>query len=72
MAALELISSGRSPENDMISAGQITGLTQQLIRWVLPFYNQCLPTHSFPLVCSKLRQHEELNLKIFALHQGGL
>ena len=49
MAALELMSSGRSPENDMISAEQIRGLTQQLARCALhcvqPVHTNETPSH---------------------------
>ena len=50
MAALELMSSGRSPENDMISAEQIRGLTQWLITGKF-----CILFSLCILICSKLR-----------------
>ena len=59
MAALELMSSGRSPENDMMSAEHIRGLTQQVDRWALHSFSLCIPMKSSPLVCSKGRAEPE-------------
>ena len=66
MAALELMSSGRSPENDMMSAEQIRGLTQ----WLMT-ENFCILVSLCILICSKVQNREWLNLEIFALHKGG-
>ena len=61
MAALELMSSGRSPENDMISAEQIRCLTHNMFdRFSTPFSLciQCIPPS---LACSKANQGESWN-----------